>query len=555
MASPQNDYVRILPLGGLRTFGMNCCLIEHDDTMLMIDCGLAFPDDHHYGLDYYLPDWSYVIENAHKLRGVILTHSHEDHVGGLPFLLSELDIPVFTGRYTMALLNHRLKEWGLEPKQPMTVVEPGDVYEIGPYEVEFLHVNHSIANAMSIAVGTSLGNVLFTGDWKLDQTPIGEDVMDLSAFARIGDEGTLAVVGDSTNAEVPGFSTSERDVQKALRRQISEAPGRVFVGMFSSNIPRVRGLVETAQALGRKIVLLGRSLNQNVGYARENGFLPIEGKNPFIDAKDIGSHADSDLLFLATGSQAEPRSSLHRLAQGDHHQVTMQRGDRVILSARVIPGNEAAIYNMIDSLTRRGAEVVTPRDAPVHTTGHAYRDELKLLLNLVRPEWVVPVHGEYRMRLAHASIATDLDIESVLIEDGDVLEFRDSSASVVDRVPVGRIGVDGKLFGDLDDVQLSDRRKLAATGIVVAFAVLDIATGELTGGPDLVHRGFLAGEEEAQRLMPEAAAYARDAVKQLSPDARKDPAEVGEALRTAVRRYFRKTIDRKPVVVPVVHEL
>lgn len=551
-----DDYVRVLPLGGLQTFGMNCCLIEHADTLLMFDCGIAFPDQPQFGLDYFLPDWTYALDNEDRLGAIIITHAHEDHVGALPFLLSELnDVPVYCGRYTAASIRHRLREWGLDEPE-IHIVEPGDVVEVGPYELEFLHVNHSIANASSVAIRTSLGCVLFTGDWKLDQTPIGEPVMDLAAFARLGDEGVLAVVGDSTNAEIPGFSRSEREVQRGLRRVISDAEGRVIVAMFSSNIPRVRGLVEVAQELGRKIVLLGRSLNQNVAFAREHGFLAIDGESPFVPVEEMDRYPAHRLLILATGSQAEPRSSLHRIAQGDHHQIAATPGDTVVLSARIIPGNESAIYYMIDGLTRRGAKVVTPRDGAIHTSGHAYRDELKLLLNLTRPEWVVPVHGEYRMRLAHAELARELKFRAVLIEDGDVLEFKADDAAVVDTIDIGRVAVDGKLFGDLDDVQLRDRRKLAETGIVVAFAVLDKSSGALTGGPDLIHRGFLSDEDpEARELLQEARAYAREAVEELSPDARTDAAEVGEALRTSIRRFFRKAIDRKPVVVPVVHEL
>ena len=551
---PNEDYVRVLPLGGLQTFGMNCCLIEHNGSMLMFDCGIAFPEQH-FGLDYYLPDWSYALEHAEMLDGIVITHAHEDHIGALPFLLRELDVPVYAGRYTMALIRHRLKEWGIEPPTDMIVIEPGDVFEVGPFELEFLHVNHSVANATSVAIGTSLGHVVFTGDWKLDQTPIGEPVLDLSAFTRIGDDGVLALVADSTNAEVAGFSRSERDVQAGLRQVISNAPGRVIVGLFSSNIPRVRGFVETAQELGRKIVLLGRSLNQNVGFARETGFLPISGESPFIGPEEIDSYDPSKILILATGSQAEPRSSLTRMATGDHHQVTLRPDDTVVFSARVIPGNEAGIYKMIDGLIRRGARVITPREAPVHASGHAQREEMKLMLNMLQPQWLVPVHGEFRMRQAHGELARDLDLRAIMIEDGDVLEFRADDASVVDHIAIGRIAVDGKLLGDVDDVQLRDRRKLAETGIVVAFAVLDSHSGALSSGPDLIHRGFLGDDDEARQLLAGASAYAREAVQELSPSARTDAAEVGEALRTSLRRYFRKEIDRKPVVVPVVHEL
>jgi ribonuclease J len=552
---PEEDYVRVVPLGGLETFGMNCCLVEHAGSMLMFDCGIAFPDSRNYGIDYYLPDWSYALENADILDGIVLTHAHEDHIGAMPFLLSNLDVPVYSGRLTLHQVRRRLDEWGIKPKSPFVEVEPRDVFEIGPFELEFIHVNHSVANAMSVAIGTSLGHLLFTGDWKIDHTPIGEPVADLPALARLGDDGVLAIVGDSTNALVPGSSGSERDVQRALHRVISEAPARVIIGQFSSNVPRIRGLVETANRLDRKIALLGRSLNQMVEVARETGFLKLGGRDPFISADEIRSLPDERLIICATGSQAEPRSSLARIARGDHHQVSLAPDDTVVISARQIPGNEAAIQSMLNSLVRRGATVITQREAPVHTSGHAYSEEMKLLMNLTRPDFVVPVHGEHRMRLAHANLAEAVGFESRLIEDGDVLEFTSSVARVIDRIPIGRVVVDGKLFGDVDDVQLRDRRKLAYTGMIVAFAVLDRSTGELASGPDLIQRGFLAEDEEAKAMLEEATRYAHEAVQDLSPDARSDAGEVGEALRTSVRRFFRRRIDRKPVVVPVVHEL
>lgn len=548
------SYVRVIPLGGLRTFGMNCCLIEHDGTLLMFDCGIAFPDASDFGLDYYLPDWSYALENKDRLAGIVITHAHEDHIGGLAFLLSQIDVPVYTGRYSAASLKRRLAEWNLKTKSKHHAVEPGDIVEIGPFELEFIHANHSTANAMMVAVGTTLGDVLFTGDWKIDHTPIGEPVTDLPTLARIGDDGVLAIVGDSTNAQVPGFSRSERVVQREFERVISTAKGRVIIGMFSSNIPRVRGLVETANRLGRKIALMGRSLSQNVGLARETGFLTLDGEDPFIDASQVRNYDDDQLIIIATGSQAEPRAAISRLAQGDHHQINLSPDDTVVLSARMIPGNEAPIGHMIDALVRRGATVITTNDGPVHTSGHAYREEMKVLMNLVRPQWVVPVHGEYRMRLAHADLARELGFDTKLIEEGDVLEFTEDGVAIVDRISIGRIAVDGTMLGDIDDVTLRDRRKLAATGIVVAFAVMDRSDGSLTT-LDLLHRGFLPDHDEAEELLRGATEYAREAIDDLSADARSDAGAVGEALRTAVRRFFRREIERKPVVIPVVHEL
>ena len=549
-----DEYVRIIPLGGLNTFGMNCCLIEHAGKLLMIDCGIAFPDANDFGLDYYLPDWTYALENRDRLLGVIVTHAHEDHIGAMPFLLEQADIPVFTGRYSLEALRSKLREWGIEPKAKHMAVDAGDVVEVGPFELEFIHVNHSAPNAFAVSIRTSLGEVVFTGDWRVDHTPIGEPVTDLAALARLGDEGVLALVADSTNAQVPGSTRSERDVQAVLERIIRDAPGRVIIAMFSSNVPRIRGLTEIAQRSGRRIALLGRSLNKNVGIARETGFLDIAADDPFVDAARLDPQ-DNRAIVLATGSQAEPRSALARLAQGDHNLLNLAPDDTVVLSARMIPGNEAHIQRMIDALVRRGATVITPLDAPVHTSGHAYREEMKLLINLVRPEWVVPVHGEFRMRLAHSALAEQLGMRTMLIEDGDVLEIREDAAMITERIAIGRIAVDGTMLGELDDVQLRDRRKLAATGIVVAFAVLDRSTGALSA-LELLHRGFLPDEHnDTAELLERAMKYARDAVAELSESARADVSEVAEALRTSVRRFFRRELERKPVVIPVVHEL
>lgn len=550
-----SDYVRIIPLGGLDEFGMNCCLIECNDSMVMLDCGLTFPDTQGYGVDYILPDWAYVMDNLDRLEAVVLTHGHEDHIGALPFFLREVDVPVYSGRLTCAMIERKLKEHPIEGGVELNRVEPGDIVDIGPLSFEFVHVNHSIPNAMSLLIGTPLGDMLFTGDWKLDQTPIGEPVMDLQRFARMGTDGLLAVLGDSTNAGVPGLSRSERVVQRGLSKVVKEAPGRVVIAMFSSNQPRVRGIMEIAHQQGRKVAMLGFSLNTNFGLCREHGFMDLPSDNLVINADQIESMDPSKLIVISTGSQAEPRASLPRMAYDDHHHIKLTSADTVVVSARIIPGNETGINQMINALVQRGANVITADDAEIHGSGHAKREEMKLLLNLTRPKYLVPVHGEYRMRMQHAELGEELGIIPRIIGDGDVLEFRGDDAKVVDRVSVGRIIVDGKGVGDVDDVQLRDRRKLAATGIVVVFAVIERSSGNLISGPDLLQRGFLAGVPESDRLLEEASDFARRAVEDLSAKVRTDVSEVQEALRSSLRRYFRKELNRKPVVIPVVHEL
>lgn len=550
----KNSTVRVIPLGGLDQFGMNCCLIECNDRLIMFDCGLSFPDSPGFGIDYILPDWSWVLDNLDRLDGIVLTHGHEDHIGALPYLLEEVEIPLWGGRLTLAMIRRKLVEADIADV-PYHPVEPGETVNVGSFEVSFLHVNHSIPNAMSAVVSTPLGKIMVTGDWKLDQTPVGEPVMDLQGFARLGEEGLLALLADSTNAHTTGFSRSESVVVSTIGSYLRESNGRVIVAQFSSNIPRLGGLITEATRAGRKVALLGRSIHRNFEIATEEGFVSVPDNTQIIDARDIEKTPDKELLVISTGSQAEPRSSLTRMAYDDHHRINLRESDTVIISARVIPGNEKGIGRMMDALARRGVTIVTERDDTVHGSGHARGDEMKLLINLTRPRYLVPIHGEYGVRRKHAEYGKALGAEPMLLNDGDVLEFTKNGPKVVDKVPCGRVAVDGKFLGDIDDVQIRDRRKLASTGIVFAFAVIDRSKGDLLDGPDLFHHGFLSGVPESERLMQQAADAARTAVEKLPSKARGDASEVQEAMRLAVRRHFRKTMDRKPVVIPVVHEM
>ncbi len=551
---PSHDYVRYIPLGGLDEVGMNCSIIECNGSMLLIDCGLTFPEDE-FGIDIILPDWTYVMENLDRLDAVLLTHGHEDHIGALPFFLQEVDVPVYSGRLTLAMLYSKLQSHNLAGEVDLFPVEPGEQIELGPFIIEFVHINHSVPNAMSIALKTPLGNFIFTGDWKLDQTPLYEPQMDVKRFAAYGTEGVVGLFGDSTNSEVPGMSTSEAVVHQGIRDVLEAAEGRVIIAQFSSNIFRVRGMLELAQETGRKVALLGRSLNRNFNLAREEGFMKLPGEDVLIDGRDIEDYPDKELLIISTGSQAEPRASLTRMGLGDHYQISVQKSDTIVISARKIPGNERGIYNMLNNLAKFGATIITAADAPIHSTGHAKQEEIKLMLNLTRPDYLVPVHGEYRMRKRHAELGDAVGIKNrQLIENGDVLEFDRDGARVVGHVHTGRLLVDGKYTGDLEEMVLRDRAKLAHSGIIVAFVVMDRDTGAVTAAPDLMQKGFI-GETEIDHLMDEAADYALDAIHELSDSARRDTNEVREAVRTSIRRFFRKRIERKPVVIPVVHEV
>ncbi len=554
-APPSGDYVRYIPLGGLDEVGLNCALIECNGSMLMVDCGLTFPETREFGVDVLIPDWSYVIDNLDKLDGLVITHGHEDHIGAAPYFLKEVDVPVYSGELTLGMLHRKLQSHGLGNDVDLYGVDAGDQLEIGPFVVEFIDINHSVPNAMAIALHTPLGTALVTGDWKLDQTPVFGDPADLGRLSELGDGNMLALFGDSTNANVPGFSTSEREVVRGFADVIDEAPGRVIVGQFSSNIFRVAGLLQLGYERGRKVCLMGTSLVKNTNIARDSGFFPMPPEDVLIKPNEIDDYADDEVLIVSTGSQAEPRSSLARMAHGDHRNIDIQKGDVVILSARRIPGNEFGINSMINSLLKRGARVVTADDAPIHCTGHAKQEEMKLMINLTKPRYLVPVHGEYRMRQRHAELGRDVGVdEALVIENGDVLEFTDSSAKVVGQVHHGRLLVDGRNIGDPEDFQLHDRRKLANAGIVVAYAVLDLDRGELTEPPQLLQHGVV-GPSDGDDILSGAALAANRAVDALSDDARRDLSEVKEAIRVEVRRHFRDKINRRPVVTPVVHAL
>jgi ribonuclease J len=551
---PKGDYLRVIPMGGLEDVGMNCCLIECNGSMIMLDCGLTFPDSDGYGVDVIVPDLSFVMDNLDMLDAVVLTHGHEDHIGALPFFLREVDVPVYGGRLTLAMVGRKLEETPLDGPVRMNPVEPGDRVEIGEFAVEFIHTNHSVPNAMSVAIETPVGRLIFTGDWKLDQTPIGEPPMDLQRFAALGADGVLALLADSTNSGTPGFSRSEADVQEGLAGVLETAEGRVIVAQFSSNIYRVQGMLELAEQFGRKVALQGRSMHNNFGLAQGLGFIKVP-KGVLIDLYDVHKYPDEEILIVSTGSQGEPRAALTRMAYGSHNKLDIKPTDTVVLSARVIPGNERGIQNVINELTKRGASVITQKDRPIHASGHAKRGEMKLLLNLVKPTHLIPMHGTYRMRKQHAELAETVGVRSSqVIENGDVLQFNSKGKpTVIERVHVGRIFVDGRSSAaDIEDVQLRDRKALAFAGIIVAHLVVNRSSGKVVSGPELMHRGFLNDEEED--LLPAAGEYVLESIERMPDSERRNSKQVAETLRQGLRRYFRKQLDRKPVVIPIVHE-
>lgn len=554
--SPHN--LKIIPLGGLGEVGMNCMVVEHDDEAVLIDCGITFPDGDGYGVDLILPAWQYIVENVERFSAILLTHGHEDHLGALPFLLREVDIPVFGTPLALGLLRHKLREHGLLDDCELVEVEIGERFELDTLEVEYVHVNHSIPDAASVVLHTPMGAVVHTGDWRIDHTPIRGRKIDLPRFGALGDEGVLLMLGDSTNVESPGTPTSESDVAKALEAAIRPLEGRVLVTQFSSNVYRLQALMDIAHRLGRKVFVLGRSLQNMVRIASDLGLLVAPDSNLVLDITEARHFDANEVLVVCTGSQGEPRSALTRIAHDDHKLLSLQAGDTVLFSARIVPGNEMAVSRVHNALWARGVDVITPRDAPIHTTGHAYRDDIELLMDLVRPRNLIPVHGELRMLVKHARLGGQHGYTPHLLQNGETLEIQGTNIddAVATRGPLvesGRVIVDGTGVGDVSDIVIRDRRQIARAGMLIVFCVIQAQTGKVVAGPDLVQHGVVDADDPV--ILAEVREHALEKLGELNRASMRDMHEVAETLRLAVRRWFRREFDRKPVVIPIVREL
>jgi ribonuclease J len=550
--------LRIIPLGGLGEIGLNLMVIEYcpDGTetaaAIAVDCGLMFPEQQMLGIDVVIPDLSYVREK-HHLQAVVFTHGHEDHIGALPHLLREFNVPVYATPFTVGLLRDKLDEHDLLDDTELHEFRPRQSWQVGPFTIEGIHVTHSIVDAVALAITTPLGTIIHTGDFKFDQTPIDGQRPDLTRLAEWGERGVLLLLSDSTNVERPGTTPSERTVTRPLETLMAHAPGKVLVATFASHIHRIRQVVDLSLTQGRSLSVVGKSLVGNIEIARETGHLKIPA-DAFIEVSKIGDRDPRTVTLLTTGSQGEPLSALARIAVGDHPQVKIAPGDTIILSSRVIPGNERTIARLIDHLCRRGAEVYYEAIACVHVSGHACQEELQLMLNLVRPRYFVPIHGEYRYLVRHCQLAREvgLDPDGVfLLENGQVLEIAADGAHVAAPVHVGRVFVDG--LGGIEEEVLRDRRHMAEDGMVVVILGIEQQTGELLSGPDLLSRGFLPstngeGFEAAKEIV-------RTTLNELPTESRTDTGVVKERVRQALRRYFRRTFGRRPVVLPFVMEM
>jgi len=549
-----SETLRIIPLGGLGEIGLNMLVVEYGDSAVAIDCGVMFPEPSMLGIDLVVPDVSYLRDRPERLQAIVLTHGHEDHIGALPFVGRELRVPTYATGFAHALVEQKLAEHELA--LPLQRFKAGDTWRVGPFEIEAVHITHSIVDAVALAVTTPLGTIVHTGDFKFDQTPLDGQPSDLRRFAALGDRGVLALLSDSTNVERPGVTPSERSLGPKLEAVFRRAKGRILVSTFASHLHRIQQVLDLAALTDRKVAVVGRGMVQNVTVGQELGYLRVP-PGLLVDVGELQRLPPERVALLTTGSQAEPLSALTRIAMNDHKQVTVGPGDTVIFSSKMIPGNEKPIFDVINHLHRRGADVQYETVADLHVSGHASQAELALMLNLTRPRYFVPIHGEYRHLVRHAALATEIGLaaeDCFILEDGDVLEIDSVGAHRAESISAGRVFVDGKGVGDVGDVVLRDRRHLSDGGMVVAILAVNQHTGEIISGPDLVSRGF-AIEDESQAYLERAKEVVLEALAALAPESRTIPAEVKEEMRKALRRYFKKTLERRPVVLPFVMEV
>jgi len=548
--------LKIIPLGGLGEIGLNMMVFEYGDTIFVVDAGLMFPEDYMLGIDYVIPDFNYLKENKSKVSGIVLTHAHEDHIGALPYLLKEINAPVFGTRFTLGMVRHKLEEHGLLSSTSLNEISHRKKLKIGIFELEFIRVSHSVVDGIGIAVKTPYGLIVHTGDFKISHTPVNGVMTDLNKFARCGDEGVLALLSDSTNVEKEGYTISDKEIGEALAKIIIESKGRVIVALFASNVARIQQIVNIAKSKGSKVLINGRSIEVSTNIAKDLGYIHIpEGME--IDIKQINDFKDDEIIIITTGSQGEPMSALARMSRGIHKQVKIKEGDTVIFSSKFIPGNEKAISNIINNLYRKGADVIYEKISAIHVSGHAFREELKLMINLTKPEHFIPIHGEYRHLILHTRLAEQVGVSKnkiLLAEDGQVIEFDENGGRVLDKIITGRVLIDGKGVGDVGRSVLKERRMLSRDGFVVVNMVFDEETGIIVYGPEIVSHGFVF-EMEKGHLLEDAKCVILEILEETGPDVHVEIDKIKPQIQSALRKYFYFTIGRRPVILPFIIEV
>jgi ribonuclease J len=551
----------IIPLGGVGEIGLNMTVLECGNDILVIDAGLMFPDDEMLGVDIVIPDFSYLTENKERIRGVVLTHGHEDHIGALPFLLREIKVPIYGTKLTLGFVTEKLREHELDGEINLIPVRPRDVVDLGCFSVEFIRVTHSIVDGVGLGITTPVGRVVHTGDFKIDPTPVDGEIMDLRTFAEYGDKGTLVLLSDSTNASQGGYTFSEKEVRRGFEDIFSRAMGRIVIATFASNIHRVQQIIDVAVMYGRKVILNGKSMIANAQIALDFGYLRMP-PDTWLKIGELKKLPDDKVVMITTGSQGEPMSALSRMAINEHKDFQIKKGDTIVLSSKMIPGNERAISRIINHLFKHGAEVFYEKVSEIHVSGHASKEELKLMLNLIKPKYFIPVHGEYRHLVYHAKLARKVNIpeENIfIIENGVVMEFTGNSAKRAGIINVGRVYIDGKTAGSVveagvDTVVLRDRMKLAHDGVVIVILGIEKTSGKVVSGPDIVSRGFVF-EDASQELLAEVRDVVMDTLTLMIPEAKGDWSLVSARVRTSLKKFINKRLERRPMILPIIMEI
>ena len=547
--------VQIIPLGGLGEIGKNMTVFRYGDDMILIDAGLMFPEDDMLGIDLVIPDITYLVENQDKLKGIFLTHGHEDHIGALPYVMKQIDCPVYGTALTLGILQGRLKENGVSSENCRTI-KPGDKISAGAFKLDFIRVNHSIPDAIAIAINTPIGTIIHTGDFKIDHTPVDGQVTEFNKFAEYGDRGVLALLADSTNAERPGFTPSEKMVGKTFDDEFRYAKNRIIVATFSSNVHRIQQVIDAAMKYDRKVAVIGRSMVKVESSAKELGYEKApEGE--IIDIDETNNYTPDKIVIITTGSQGEPMSALTRMAMNDHKKVDIMPGDTVIISATPIPGNEKLVSRTIDHLYKLGADVIYEKSNGVHVSGHASQEEIKLVHNLVRPKFFIPVHGEFRHLIKHANLAQSLGMPKeniVIAENGSVIELTKNSIGINGKVQAGKVLVDGLGVGDVGNIVLRDRRQLSQDGIMIVVVTIDKETCHVVSGPDIVSRGFVY-VREAEGLMDEARDKVQLALEKCEENGVSEWSAIKSTVRDSLGRFLYERTRRRPMILPIIMEI
>ena len=552
----KKDKLRIIPLGGLQEVGKNITVFEYGNEMIIVDCGVSFPEDDMLGIDLVIPDFTYLIKNKDKIKGLVITHGHEDHIGSIPYFLREINVPIYATKLTVGLINNKLEEHRLTKQAKIHTVKQGDTITLGKFKVEFIKSCHSIPDAVALAIHTPVGVIVHTGDFKIDYTPINDEVMDFGRLAELGNQGVLALMSDSTNSERKGYTMSERTVGEVFDKLFINCTKRIVVATFASNVYRIQQIVDAAVENNRKIAVSGRSMVNMIETAMELGYIDVP-KNVFIDIDMIGNYTDDQLVIITTGSQGEPMSALTRMATGEHRKVRITANDLVIISATPIPGNEKFVAKVIDDLMKIGAEVVYSSLADVHVSGHACQEEQKLMLALVRPKFFIPVHGEYRHLKAHSETAKVMGVDPkniFLMTNGRVMEMDENHAKLAGTVPFGRVMVDGLGVGDVGNIVLRDRQHLSQDGLIIIVLTMDSATGDVVAGPDIISRGFVY-VRESENLMDDVKVVIKKEIDYCVKNNITDWSTIKSSIRDNLRDYIYKTTKRNPMILPIIMEV